>query len=387
MNDAGDEFSESAKRSAATALRLLIEKAASKAPAAMPRARGRSRKERFAPAAHERTSPSELADPLGEAVESEADLQAWARTEDELEFLRGELEKAGVSFAVSEERAPERTAWRIDVPAKEAEPAISFHAPLSKRDVAIVPPRADGEIASLLAFFDRDRALAPSGGASLENAATERRRPSGKFSPGSPDNETLGFRTVGWDPKARIIAGPLERQGVPFAMRRTDDGVVFEFHREDALSVTSLAGRYVEEGKLDPSRFNGLERLRRGLLRERDGVLGTEVSDPAAADIVRDCLAEAGVPFESWSCPEEGVERFIVGEGDLAAKAEEVERALQARRPAEALSGRKSAPALQKGTLAPRRKEARTPASDRARAVEGARTLSRKPVSERRMAR
>lgn len=387
MNDAGDEFSESAKRSAATALRLLIEKAAGKAPAAMPRARGRSRKEGFAPAAHERTSPSELMAPLGDAIENDADLQAWARTEDELRFLCGELEKAGVSFAVQEEHAPEGTVWRIDVPAGEGQPAVSVHAPLSKRDIVIVPPKADDEIVSLLAFFDRDRALAPSENASLENAATERRKPSGRFSPGSPDNETLVFRTVGWDPKARIIAGPLERQGIPFAMDMTENGVVFEFHHEDALSIASLADRYVEEGKLDPSRFDGLDRLRLDAPRARDRVLGTEVSDPVAAGIVRDCLAEAGVPFESWSCPEEGVDKFLVDERELAARSEEVDRALQARKPVGTLSERKEPPAVVKAPSQTGRKERRTPASDRARAIEASRHLRRHQAPDRTIAR
>lgn len=334
MNDAGDEFSDSAKRSASTALRVLLEKALGKAPSFKVQATEHREKAGIDSAGYPRISPSDARFAPGDVFENEETLRAWAGTDEDLEFLVRELEKAGVSFTVHEERSRERLTWRVDVPAKEAKPVVSVHAPFSKRDVALVPPKADDEIVSLLAFFDRDRALSPSTAAPSQSAPIEGKRASIKFSPGSPENDTLGFGTVGWDPKARIIAGPLERHGIPFAMRGTDSRVVFEFHREDAPFIVGLADRYVEEGKLDPSRFDGLERLRQKAPRKRDRVLGTEVSDPVAANIVRDCLAEAGVPFESWLCPEEGVERFLVGQRDLAARSEEVERALQARRPA-----------------------------------------------------
>ena len=387
MNDAGDEFSESAKRSAATALRILIEKAVSKASVTKASTAKRNEETCFMPMTHERTSPSDRIAPLDDSIESERTFQAWAKTEDEFEFLGGELEKAGVSFTVQEERTPEHAVWKIDVPAKEARSVVSVHTPFSKHNIPIIPPKADDEIVSLLAFFNRDRAFAPSAAPSLQSAATENKGPSGKFSPGSPDNETLGFRTVGWDPKARIIAGPLERQGIPFAMSKTRSGVIFEFRREDALSISGLVDRYVEEGKLDPSRFDGLERLQQDDPQMRDRVLATEVSDPVAAGIVRDCLAEAGVPFESWSCPEEGVERFLVGERELATRAKEVERALQARKPIGALSGRKGSPAVKKTSRHPKHNEVRTPASDRARAVKASRRLRRHQAPDRTIVR
>lgn len=80
------------------------------------------------------------------------------------------------------------------------------------------------------------------------------------FVPGAEGNRTIEFTTVPWDPQAKIIADPLERAGIPYAVGFPADGLAaFELSREGGMFVESLAARYVAAEVMGAERFPNLK--------------------------------------------------------------------------------------------------------------------------------
>ena len=88
------------------------------------------------------------------------------------------------------------------------------------------------------------------------------------FAPGDPANRVIEVALDAADPQAKMISAPLDRAGIPYAAKFTNDGAkaVFEVSREGGMFVESLAARYVAAGIMDAARFPGL-RLPEGLNR------------------------------------------------------------------------------------------------------------------------
>lgn len=379
MVDAGDEFSQDAVRVVEQALSMLINRAwgsgrgwGSSSSGLASRIKDRlseSHRARGGEATRHGAFAKSGADADGDAREDDGrsvegasntddapSMEVVADNEEDFDLIKDVLDSNNVEYSIAYETAPNATYSLGEKTYSEPSQIavfsifdndrageVSVHAPFSKTEHVIVPPKnphtplseLDDEVVWLLGHFSRD---AVTSRLSLAHAAQDIAPAIEKELgiswdeiPLNGPKATLDFTTVVWDERAAIIADPLERLGVPFDVTYEEGLARFEFPAQAAPAVKAVVDFHLgnEASRMKVGRFLNYADLEAAALRAEgtDELVEVSVKDADSATLLKAELENRGVPFESLFSEEIGEETFLMRGSDARAYASELDQA------------------------------------------------------------
>lgn len=371
MPDAGDEFSQDFFRTVEQAVGMLVNRSRAGGSRAASPSGGRAERMRERISEAYRAAKADIAGALDDIIaasrknggaaspsqagapendEDEPAMEVVVDNEDDFEFIRSVLDRNGIEYAVTGELTPDAT-WSLanrelaegsylavfEVYDNSRPGEVSVHAPFSQKDRVIVPsanphtPLADvdPEVMGLLAHFSREQAVSKAALREAASKAAPAILADAETTEGPAGKASLDFTTVKWDPKARIIADPLERLGVPFELTIADGVARFEFPAASAPTVKAVADFHLGNAasKIAPARFPNYASLEAAASRAeaKDELVEVTVKDEGAAAMLKAELEDRGVPFESLRSKGVGEETFLMRGSDIQAFAPELD--------------------------------------------------------------
>lgn len=301
-----------------------------------------------------------------------------AKNVEDAGFLRSVMEQNNLEYSLNSKVTPEGTRdFIFRLPDVDAIDKASIHVPFSKIDHALIESdhpyttlsemaEINPEVISLLNHYGMhsDPAMIQMDGSKVSKVP---------FVKGAPENFKFDFKTVEWDRDAEILTAFFDEKGIPYTLEDLNHETVrFSFHPESAAQVKDVVDFHINNTELNENGYPKAVSKKRFLdyealtdiskrtpaesafnseqpsttssqrpskstqvplsfsessfpVESRNEILSLTVDDAAQANVLKQCLSDEQIAFESFKQKGCETERFVLSKIELAQKADRLD--------------------------------------------------------------